>query len=137
MIIDQLSVFSENRAGMLAEIMKQLADADIDIEVLTIADTAEFGVLRFIVDSPKKAVSVLKLGGFVASLTPVVALWMRNSPGALAEITKILADADISVEYLYACVMREEGRAVAIMRVEDNDKAVTLLAEKGYEPFRS
>ena len=137
MIIDQLSVFSENRAGMLAEITRQLADADIDIEVLTIADTAEFGVLRFIVDSPKKAVSVLKLGGFVASLTPVIALWMRNSPGSLAEITKILADADISVEYLYACVMREEGRAVAIMRVEDNDKAVTLLAEKGYEPFRS
>ena len=137
MIIDQLSVFSENRAGMLAEITRQLADADIDIEVLTIADTAEFGVLRFIVDSPKKAVSVLKLGGFVASLTPVIALWMRNSPGSLAEITKILADADISVEYLYACVMREEGRAVAIMRVEDNDKAVALLAEKGYEPFRS
>jgi len=137
MIIDQLSVFSENRAGMLAEITRQLADADIDIEVLTIADTAEFGVLRFIVDSPKKAVSVLKLGGFVASLTPVIALWMRNSPGSLAEITKILADADISVEYLYACVMREEGRAVAIMRVEDNDRAVALLTEKGYEPFRA
>jgi len=138
MIIDQLSVFSENRAGMLAEITGQLAEAGIDIEALTIADTAEFGVLRFIVDSPKKAVSVLKLGGFVATLTPVIALKMRNSPGSLAEIAQALADAEISIEYLYACVMRDEGFAFAIMRVEDSaaGAAVALFAEKGYEPFR-
>jgi hypothetical protein len=136
MVIDQLSVFSENKAGMLAEVTAQLAEAGIDIEALTVADTAEFGVLRFIVDAPKKALTVLKLGGFVASLTPVIALRMANEPGSLARILKTLADADISVEYLYACVAHEAGSAFVVLRVEDTDKAVTLLSAKNYEPYR-
>lgn len=136
MIIDQLSVFSENKAGMLAEITGQLAEADIDIEALTIADTAEFGVLRLIVDSPKKAVSVLKLGGFVATLTPVIALRMRNKPGALAEIAKVLTDAGFSIEYLYASVTREIDSAFVIIRVEDEAAAVELLKEKGFKAYK-
>jgi len=136
MIIDQLSVFSENRAGMLADITQLLADAEIDIEALTIAETAEFGVLRFIVDAPKKALAVLKLEGFVASLTPVIALRMGNAPGSLAKIAKLLGDAGISIEYLYACVAREIGSAFVILRVEDIDVAAELLKEKGYEAYK-
>ena len=136
MIIDQLSVFSENKAGMLADVTAMLADAEIDIEALTIADTAEFGVLRFIVDQPKKAVAVLKLEGFVASLTPVIALRMDNKPGSLARIARSLGDADISIEYLYACVARETDSAFVILRVEDIDAAVTLLTDNGYEAYR-
>ena len=136
MIIDQLSVFSENKAGMLAEITGQLAAADIDIEALTIADTAEFGVLRLIVDSPKKAVSVLKLGGFIATLTPVIALRMKNKPGALAEIAKVLTDAGTSIEYLYASVTREIDSAFVILRVEDEAAAVELLSGKGFEAYK-
>ena len=136
MIIDQLSVFSENRAGMLADITALLAEAEIDIEALTIADTMEFGVLRFIVDAPKKALSVLKLEGFVASLTPVIALKMSNTPGSLANIAKTLADADISIEYLYACVAREINSAFVILRVEDAEAAVTVLKGSGFEAYR-
>ena len=136
MIIDQLSVFSENRAGMLADITAMLAEAGIDIEALTIADTAEFGVLRFIVDAPKKALSVLKVGGFVASLTPVIALKMDNTPGSLAKIAKTLGDANISIEYLYACVTREIDSAFVILRVENNETAVALLTANGYEAYR-
>jgi len=137
MIIDQLSVFSENRAGMLADITAMLAEADIDIEALTIAETAEFGVLRFIVDAPKKALAVLKLEGFVASLTPVIALNMENKPGSLARIAKTLGDANISIEYLYACVAREADSAFVILRVEDTEGAAALLKENGYEAYRS
>jgi hypothetical protein len=137
MIIEQLSVFLENKAGALAEITEQLAEAGVDIEALTIADTAEFGVLRFIVDAPKKALSVLKLNGFVASLTPVIALRMDNTPGSLAAITKLFAEAGVSIEYLYACVAREIGSAFVILRVEDTDAAARMLAEKGFEAFRS
>ena len=136
MIMDQLSVFSENRTGMLGEITSLLAGADIDIEALTIADTLEYGVLRFLVDAPKKAMTVLKMGGFVATLTPVIALKMPNRPGALNDIVQTLADAGVSIEYLYACVAREEGSAFAILRVEDIDAAVALLSGKGYEAFR-
>lgn len=136
MIIEQLSVFSENRSGMLVEITSLLAGAEIDIEALTIAETSEYGVLRFIVDAPKKAMTVLKAGGFVATLTPVIALKMQNKPGALNGIAKVLADEGISIEYLYACVAREEGSAFVILRVEDMDKAVAVLAGEGYEAFR-
>ena len=137
MIIDQLSVFLENKAGSLAELTGQLAEAEIDIESLTIADTTEFGILRLIVDAPKKALSVLKLGGFVASLTPVIALKMQNRPGSLAKIARTLADAGISIEYLYACVAREVDSAFVILRVEDNPEAAAgLLKEAGYEAFR-
>ena len=136
MIIDQLSVFSENRAGMLADITGLLAEAEIDIEALTIADTAEFGIFRFIVDAPKKALSVLKLEGFVASLTPVIALYMENRPGSLARIARTLADAEISIEYLYACVGREADSAFVIIRVEDIEAAVELLEAHGYEAYR-
>ena len=137
MIIDQLSVFSENKTGMLAETTSQLAGAGIDIEALTVADTAEFGVLRFIVDAPKKALMVLKAGGFVASLTPVIALRMKNEPGSLSRILKALAEAEISVEYLYACVASEAGSAFVVLRVEDVDGAVALLTDKGYEAYRA
>ena len=136
MVIDQLSVFSENRAGMLADVIEHLAEAEIDIQAFTIADTAEFGILRFIVDSPKKALSVLKLNGFVASITPVIALRMKNEPGSLAKIARTLADAEMSVEYLYACVASEADSAFVILRVEDIDAAVGLLTEKGYEAYR-
>jgi len=135
MIIDQLSVFSENRAGMLADITAMLAEAGIDIEALTIAETAEFGVLRFIVDAPKKALTVLKLEGYVASLTPVIALRMDNSPGSLSRIARTLGDAGISIEYLYACVAREIGSAFVILRVEETEEAVDLLEAKGYEAY--
>jgi len=138
MILDQLSVFSENKAGALADIMGQIAEAEIDIEALTIADTTEFGIVRLIVDAPKKALAVLKLSGFVATLTPVIAIKMDNSPGSLAKVVKALAEADVSIEYLYACVAREIGNAFVILRVEDlgKEKAAALLTEKGYEPFR-
>ena len=136
MITDQLSVFSENKAGMLAEITAQLAEADIDIGALTIADTEEFGVLRLLVDSPKKALSVLKLGGFTASLTPVIALKMKNKPGALAEVVKTLTDAEIPIEYLYAFVACEVDSAFVIIRVEDKEAAASLLTEKGFEAYK-
>jgi len=136
MIIDQLSVFSENRAGMLADITSILAEAEIDIEALTIAETAEFGILRFIVDAPKKAMSVLKLEGFVASLTPVIALSMGNTPGSLAKIAKVLGDSEISIEYLYAAVASNADGAFVILRVEDTDGAVALLKENGYEAYK-
>ena len=137
MIIDQLSVFCENKAGMLAEIAENLADAGIDIEALTIADTTDFGVLRFIVDSPKKALSILKMNGFAAQVTPVIALRMKNEPGSLARIVRALADEGISIEYLYACVAGDSDSAFVILRVEDMENAKTALTEKGYEAYRN
>ena len=137
MIIEQLSVFSENRSGMLADITNKLTEADIEIDALTIADTAEFGVVRLIVDAPKKALSVLKLDGYVASLTPVIALLMKHESKSLSKIAKILGDAKISIEYLYACVARKAGTAFVVLRVEELDEAVALLKTEDYIAYRT
>ncbi|MCL2493157.1 MAG: ACT domain-containing protein, partial [Clostridiales bacterium] len=99
MIVDQVSVFVENKPGALADIAARLAEAGVDLNALTIADTSEFGVMRFLSDSPKKALALLKLNGWVASLTPVVAVRMDDRPGALAQILMMFSDEEIMVEY--------------------------------------
>jgi len=132
MIIDQLSVFAENKVGALADITGMLAEADIDIDALTIADTAEYGVLRLIVDSPKKALTVLKLGGFIVNLTPVISIKMDDKPGSLSQIIRLFAESNIAIEYLYAFVSRESGSAYVVFRVEDTESAAKMLENAGY-----
>jgi hypothetical protein len=137
MILEQISVFVENRAGAVADITQTLAEAEIDIKALTLADTGDFGVLRLIVDAPKKALAVLKLAGSVASLTPVVVVKMGNEPGSVAKITRLLADAGVSLEYIYAFVAREAGTAYAVLRMESAESGETVLRQAGYaEDFK-
>ena len=137
MILEQISVFVENRVGAVADITQTLADADIDIKALTLADTGDFGVMRLIVDSPKKALAVLKLNSTVASLTPVVVVSMGNEPGSLSKIVRALADAGIILEYIYAFVAREAGSAYAVIRIADPEAGNSVLLQAGYgEAFK-
>ena len=137
MILEQISVFVENRVGAVADITQTLADAEIDIKALTLADTGDFGVMRLIVDSPKKALAVLKLNQTIASLTPVVVTSMGNDPGSLAKIVKAIADAGIILEYIYAFVAREAGTAYAVIRVANADEGNVALLKAGYgEDFK-
>jgi len=129
MIVEQVSVFVENKPGELSEITTLLADAGIDLKAFTIADKSEFGVLRFLSDSPEKALELLKSNGWVASITPVVAVKMADRPGSLARVLKLFADRGEQVEYLYAFVAQEEARAYVVLRVEDPDGAEKLLGE--------
>ena len=131
MILEQVSVFVENKPGAMSEITSSLADAGIDLKAFTVADKSEFGVLRFLADEPKKALSLLKSNGWVASLTPVVAVKMADKPGSLAKVLKLLADNCVQVEYLYAFVAQEEARAYVVLRVEDPNNAVKLLEASG------
>ena len=131
MILEQVSVFVENKPGAMSEITTSLADAGIDLKAFTVADKSEFGVLRFLADEPKKALALLKSNGWVASLTPVVAVKMADKPGSLAKVLKLLADNGVQVEYLYAFVAQEEARAYVVLRVEDPNGAVKLLEAPG------
>ena len=131
MILEQVSVFVENKPGALSEITTSLADAGIDLKAFTVADKSEFGVLRFLSDEPKKALALLKRNGWVASITPVVAVKMADKPGSLARVLKMFADKSVQVEYLYAFVAQEEERAYVVLRVGDPDGAVKMLEEAG------
>ena len=129
MILEQVSVFVENKPGAMSEIAVSLAEAGIDLKAFTVADKSEFGILRFLSDFPKKALALLKRNGWVASLTPVVAVKMVDEPGSLAKVLKMFADNDIQVAYLYAFVAQEEGRAYVVFRVDDPSGAMKLLED--------
>ena len=137
MTLDQISVFVENKPGALADVTALLAGADVDFKAFTVADTTEFGVLRFIADAPKKALALLKLNGWVASLTPVVAVKMSDEPGSLAKILKVFSERGIQVEYMYAFVAQEKGRAYVVFRVADPVGASALLEASGFETLKS
>ena len=131
MIIKQISIFVENKAGRLAEITEAIAAAGIDIRALSIADTTDFGILRLIVDKPEAAALTLKEAGLTVSITNVIAVGIDDTPGAFSVPMRILADAGIDVEYMYAFISRDTQKAYVILRVADNDIAAKALTDKG------
>lgn len=132
MIIKQLSVFVENKKGRLHAITQVLADNDIDISSLSLADTTDFGVLRLIVNKPDKAKKVLSDSGVVVKITDVVAVVMDDVPGGVAGALKVFADNEISVEYMYACVGKTTGKALMVVRTDDIPRAEAVLDKAGY-----
>lgn len=133
MIVDQISVFIENKIGALSDVTAVMGDAGIDLRALSLADSSDFGVLRLIVDDPGRALSLLREAGFVVSMTQTLAVPIRDVPGGLARVLKILAGEGVSVEYAYAFISRRQGNAYVILRVKDNDHAQNTLIKHGIE----
>lgn len=129
MLINQISIFVENKTGRLAAVMKVLNKNNIDIRAMTIADTTDFGILRIIVNDSEKALSVLKAENCTATVTKVIAFTIPDVSGALYEVMDILNDNDINVEYLYSVMGKNAGRADIVIRVEDNDRAIKILSD--------
>jgi len=129
-VVEQVSVFLENRSGRLAELARELADAGINMRALMVADTESFGVVRVICDQPHRAKSVLDAAGFGASSTRVGAVEMPNRPGGLADVLEALGASEINVEYAYAFVEPGSDAAVDIFKV-DNDRAGAVLSAAG------
>ncbi len=129
MLVEQISIFLENKAGRLAEITRVLAQAGVNIRALSLADTSDFGILRLIVSDNDKAKAVLKEHGFTVGKTDVVAVEVEDRPGGLSHILGILSKENINVEYMYAFVQRSGENAVIVFRFDDIDVAVRLLQE--------
>ncbi len=130
MQVRQISIFMENRAGRLREITGILGQAGINIRALSLADTSDFGILRVIVDKPDKTVKILREEGFTIRENTVIACEIEDKPGGLHHILQILADAGISVEYMYGFVEKNTDAAVMVIRVEDAEKAIQTLLEQ-------
>lgn len=133
MLIKQLSVFVENKPGRLADITEVLAKAGIDIRAISVADTTDFGILRLIVNKPDEAKEVLSEAGVTVTLTSVLAIGIDDKPGEFAVALRLLSDNEITVEYIYAFISRENGRANVILRVDDEEKAIRVLNDGGIE----
>lgn len=132
MIVKQLSVFVENKKGRLQAITQVLADNDIDISALSLADTSDFGVLRLIVNKPDEAKAALNESGVVVKITDVVAVVMDDAPGGVAAVLKVFLDNEISVEYMYACVGKTTGKALMVVKTDDVTSAESVLESAGF-----
>lgn len=131
MTVKQISVFVSNSSGGIAEIVEKLSENGINIRALSVADTADFGILRLIVDDYSKTIDVLKNSGYVSSVTDVLAVRIADCPGGLSGILKILAAERLDIEYIYAFVTRNEENAFAVFRMSDNGKAIEVLTQNG------
>lgn len=131
MTAKQVSIFLENRAGRLADVTTLLGDNGVNIRALSLADTADFGILRLIVNDPDKAVALLKKAGLTVRETEVVAAEVPDRPGGLAEILRLLSAEQINVEYMYAFVRSPAESAIMIFRFDDPAKALEVLRRKG------
>ena len=120
----------ENQPGRLAKLTRILADHEIDIIAICIADTVDFGILRCIVDKPDEATEVLKANGFTASTTKVLAVELEDQPGGLASVLEFLSGAGISIEYVYSFVRSRQDKALILFKVDEPEKAVDILGEK-------
>jgi len=129
--VQQISVFVENKSGRLAEVTDLLAKHAINLRALALADTADFGILRLIVNDLEKAVSILKENGFTISKNEVVAVVVPDKPGGLANILNILQGRGINVEYLYAFAQRLDNNAVLVFRFDDINAAIDTLQKAG------
>jgi len=131
MQVPQISVFLENKIGRMADVTDVLAKNDINIIALAVADTSEFGILRLIVSKPELAYKTLKSAGFTVMTNFVIAVEVDDRPGGLARILRVLGDAKLNVEYMYAFVERSTGRAALVFRFEKEQEAVKALQGAG------
>ncbi len=132
MRVEQIAVFIENKTGRLAEITRILASNEINIRALSMADTADFGILRLIVDNVSKAQEVLKESGFTVGKTNVLAVEVPDKTGGLDTVLKAFEDAGLNIEYMYAFVNKSGENAVLIFRFEDMERAIESLQTEGF-----
>lgn len=130
--VKQLSIFLENRKGRLLEVTEALEKASVNIRALALAESAEFGILRLVVNNPEKARSALSSAGFTVKEQEVFAVEVPDSPGGFCSVVRILTDNDINVDYTYAFVGGGE-KAVLIFKVPDDmlDRAISAVKDGG------
>ena len=133
MAIRQLSVFVENKKGSLHEITDVLSKAKIDLRSMCIADTQNFGIVRIIANDPERAAKILTEEGHAANIREVVAFAVPDTPGGLAKALNLLETNGENIEYMYALVTKEAGKAYTVMRTDDTKKTEALLSANGIE----
>lgn len=129
MFIKQLSVFVENKHGRLQAIIDKLSENGVNIRALSIADTTDFGILRMIADDNEKAKKVLAEAGVISTSNDVIAVYIDDETGGLAKVLKIVTDAGISIEYMYAFLGRREGKALMVLKADDEAGAERVLSD--------
>jgi len=137
MAIKQISVFLENTTGRLGDVTGTLAKSEINIRAISIADTAEFGILRLIVDNYDNALKALNAKGFTTRVSDVAAVEIEDKPGSLARVMELFQNLKINIEYLYASLEGKTGKAVVIFKLENHEKGMQIIRENNLPTVES
>ena len=133
-MVYQISVFLENRAGQFAEITGILAENGIDLRAISIAETADYGILRMIVGNAEKTTSILMQHGYLLTMTPVLVIAVPDQPGGIYPVLATVAEGNIDIEYMYSLFTHIEDKAYIVFRVAEADKFIALLKTHGIVP---
>jgi hypothetical protein len=131
MKVKQIAVFLENKSGRMAEITSVLAQNGINIRAMSLADTADFGILRIIVNDTDNAKQILKDNGFTVGMTEVLVIEVVDKPGGLASVLQTIKENDLNIEYMYAFTQKSGETGLIIFRFDEIDKAITALGKSG------
>ena len=132
-MIQQITVFIENRPGRLTDILKVLAKHQIDLNGISIADSSDFGLFRMILSDPEKGQEVLKQSGYIVKSTDVLAIDVHDTPGGLLHALDSIAQKGINVLYMYAFGTKLSSRAMIIIKTDDNQRTTSILTQIGVE----
>ena len=127
MLVKQVSIFVENKEGKIADVLKILAKENINISALSLADTTNFGILRLIVDNPKKAKLILQMEDMIVKINEILAVGINDQPGGLAKVLDILAKGKVAIEYMYAFTGHNKDNATVVFKTNDLEKAYDCL----------
>ncbi len=128
--ITQVSVFIENKKGRFFHVTQILKEHNINIRALNLADTNDFGILRFCVDKPDEAYEALKKEHFIVKKNDILAALMDDKPGGLMHLLEVINKADLNIEYVYTFVNAKDGHAVILLKFEDIEEAYNKLKDK-------
>ena len=129
--IHQISIFLENRKGSLSEVTQLLAESGVNLRALSIAESADYGILRIIADDAKKATAALLENGCILSMTPVSVISVPDEPEGLSKVLALLAEGDVDIEYMYSLFTHQNGKAYMVFRIADEKAFERVLAPHG------
>ena len=131
MTIRQISVFIENKPGVMVSVTEALGKAGVDVRALSLADTQDFGILRMIVDDTDKAKAALTEIGCVTAVNDVLAAEIPDTPGAMTDLIVKVSETGLNIEYMYAFISPVNKKAYIVLRIKDIDAATVALKENG------
>ncbi len=131
-MLKQVSIYAENKKGMMRDITKILLDNDINILGSVTNDSAEYGIIRMVVSDPEKAVEALKGEGLMCKLTDVLGVQVADEVGNLHKLLAVITESNINVNYIYLSFNRESGLPIMVMSVEDGMEVEENLSMKGF-----
>lgn len=130
-MVQQLSVFLQNKSGKIAAVVRALSDSGVDIRALSIADTTDFGILRMLVSDISAAKAALAEQNCILSVNEVTVVAVPDTPGGLSRVLTLMAQEEIDIEYMYSLIDRGKEDAYMVFRVSDENRLLKVLSENG------